>query len=48
MKKKEYMKPQMEVVEIQKPQILAGSIQQSGDNLQWTIDDDEWGEGTIN
>lgn len=44
MKKKEYMKPHMVVVKIQKPQLLTGSIQQNGDNLSITFGDDEFGD----
>ena len=48
--KKKYMKPTVEVVEIRKPSLLAGSITPSGDNLNVTFDDNEydWGEEGIN
>lgn len=48
--KKKYMKPTVEVVEIRKPSLLAGSITQSGDNLNVTFDDSEydWGDQGIN
>ena len=36
--KKKYMKPTVEVVEIRKPSLLAGSITQNGDDLNVTLD----------
>jgi len=47
--KKKYMKPTVEVVEIRKPSLLAGSITQDGDNLRVTFSDDgEFDDNEIN
>lgn len=51
MKKKVYMRPEMEVVKIaSRGNLLVGSINESGNILTTTLDDDdyEWGDSSIN
>lgn len=47
--KKTYITPEIEIIEIRKPSLLAGSIIQKGDNLSVSFSDDDFEEGeTIN
>ena len=47
--KKTYITPEIEIIEIRKPSLLAGSIIQDGDNLRVSFSDEDFGEGeTIN